>query len=531
MSPTYGSAAGNDTVTIYGTNFGPSFGPPPSVTIGPTSEIVQGVSSDGTAITILTRPVAGAVPTTAQDVTVTTAQGTVTLSAAFTYLEGQTPTLYVLTPNIGPLEGGTRVTITGTGFQYPVQVLFGTQQAQVVSNNFNQVVCISPSITASKPATGNSVDVTVTNVSSGKKSNALPFQYGQAMFISGITPSQAPTDVATTVTITGQGFVSPVSVIATVSITGVSPLSWTVLSVSGTQIVAKTAPIPQSLTPCYDVPAAIKVTNLDSNLSATGDFTYQVAPQRVTAVQIDSTGTNLVTQFVPVAVAPSTSVCPTPWSSHTVTIKGSGFRTGMTVSFGPVGPVPATFVDTGTLTLTLPDLTAVGINTTSCAASAGGCGTQNIPTPVNVTVFGPAGCSDTLTAAIIISPCDTVCHPTSLSTLTVTPVGTSQTVSTPFTVNLGFTPSPSSAPTTVNLTYVGFSASPSNTVIPSGVPSPWPVQITASSAGTGNIIAQVGSGACGQLTATSVPVTVNFSLTLTRSGTTNAARTISSSPL
>src|SRR5664280_1268350 len=96
ISPTYGSAAGNDTVTIYGANFGPSFGPPPSVTIGPTSEIVQSVSADGTMITILTRPVAGAVPTTAQDVTVTTAKGTATLPAAFTYLEGQTPTLYVL---------------------------------------------------------------------------------------------------------------------------------------------------------------------------------------------------------------------------------------------------------------------------------------------------------------------------------------------------------------------------------------------------------------------------------------------------
>ena len=79
-------------------------------------------------------PPAGNVDITkAQDVTVTTSLGVATLSAAFTYLEGQAPTLYVLTPNNGPNEGGTRVTITGVGFQYPVQVLFGTQQAQVVS--------------------------------------------------------------------------------------------------------------------------------------------------------------------------------------------------------------------------------------------------------------------------------------------------------------------------------------------------------------------------------------------------------------
>ncbi len=164
ISPSYGSVAGNDTVTIFGTNFAA----PASVTIGSTSEIVQSISGDGTSITILTRAVGGTVPTTAQDVTVTTAQGTATLSAAFTYLEGQTPTLYVLTPNIGPLEGGTRVTITGSGFQYPVQVLFttdkGALQAQVVSNNFNQVVCISPNITPSQPTTPTTANVTVTNL-------------------------------------------------------------------------------------------------------------------------------------------------------------------------------------------------------------------------------------------------------------------------------------------------------------------------------------------------------------------------------
>ena len=132
------------------TIFGANFSAPASVTIGPTSEIVQSISGDGTSITILTRAVGGAVPTTAQDVTVTTAQGSNTLSAAFTYLEGQTPTLYVLTPNIGPLEGGTRVTITGPGSSTRSRCSSATPcQAQVVSNNFNQVVCISPSITPS----------------------------------------------------------------------------------------------------------------------------------------------------------------------------------------------------------------------------------------------------------------------------------------------------------------------------------------------------------------------------------------------
>jgi len=51
------------------------------------------------------------------------------------------------------------VTITGKGFQYPVQVLFGDRQAQVVSSNYNQVVCTSPSVTAGGPATPLTVTV------------------------------------------------------------------------------------------------------------------------------------------------------------------------------------------------------------------------------------------------------------------------------------------------------------------------------------------------------------------------------------
>src|SRR5664280_2406286 len=261
-------------------------------------------------ITILTRPVAGVVPTDPQDVTVTTAQVTVTLKAAFTYLEGQTPTLYVLTPNIGPLEGGTRVTITGAGFQYPVQVLFTTDkgafQAQVVSNNFNQVVCISPNITPSQPTTPTTANVTVTNliqVGTQKVSNQLPFQYGQSMFISGISPSAGPQDVATTVTITGQGFVGPVSV-TVAGVPGVT--SWTVLSVSGTQIVATAAPVPSGDRSCsHDLVAIVTVTNLDSNLKSnpTGQFTYQALHLQITSVQIDSGG-NTVTQY-----APPLSIC------------------------------------------------------------------------------------------------------------------------------------------------------------------------------------------------------------------------------
>jgi uncharacterized lipoprotein YbaY len=507
ISPTYGSVQGHETVLIYGQAFVPGA----TVTIGSTPETVVAVSDDGTVITITTTPVGGAVPTAAQDVTVVTSGGTATLPAAFTYLESQTPFIYGLTPNQGPLEGGTRVTITGIGFQYPVQVLFADRQAQVVSSNYNQVVCISPSVTAGGQATPQTVSVTVTNLKSGKVSAGANFRYGEAMYISGLSPVEGPADQATMVTISGQGFVAPVSVIAKANV----QLQWDVTSVSGTEIVAMSKPIPESARACSDVSATITVTNLGSNITATATqpFTYRAIHPLITSVQIDSGG-NQVTQYVPVAVPPSLAVCSTTWTSHTVTVRGSGFQTSggssaMVVKFNDVGPVPATFVDSSTLTLQLPDLTAIPITQITCTTAAGTCGTRFIPTPVNVTVTNQRnGCSDTLVGAIVINPCDSVtCLPTAFTSLIITPLGTTQVVGAVFTVTLAFAPSPSTVVTNVTLQYVGFNGGPTSVVIPANVASPRVISVIATSAGIGTIEASVGSGVC-ELTAVSVPITV-----------------------
>ncbi len=432
ISPTYGSVAGNDTVTIFGANFAA----PASVSIGSTSELVQSIAGDGTWITVLTRAVGGTVPTTAQDVTVTTAQGTVTLPAAFTYVEGQTPTLYVLTPNLGPLEGGTRVTITGAGFQYPVQVIFavGTTnyQAQVVSSNYNQVVCISPSITAGGPnTTPVTATVTVTNTGTGKASNALPFTYGQAMFISGISPMQGP--AGTSVTVTGQGFVSPVSVVWG------SGTSWPVLSVAGTQVVAQAAAL-TSGQQCTGGSGTIKVTNLDSGLSATStdSFTYQAASPLITSVQLGAS--NVVS-------------CAAVTGGSAVTIKGSGFVSPANVSFiGPfgdtIGPVVGNVLDAGTINVTLPDLSTIKLQQVPCN---GGTGLLYIQTAINVSVTNvSSGCSNTLSGALLINPCNTTCVvPTPTPTPTATPTAT------PTPTPIPPTPTPTPVLFTLNVTKTG----------------------------------------------------------------------------
>ena len=300
-------------------------------------------------------------------------------------------------------------------------------------------------------------------------------------------------------------------------------MQWDLQSVAGTEIVARSKAIPEQARTCGDVGGPITVINLNSNQKVTSDqsFTYRATRPFITSVQIE-TGLNIVQQYVPVAVPPSVSVCSTPWTSHTVTIKGSGFQQGMTVSVGPAGPVLATFVDANTLTLTLPDLTSVGLNQISCTTGAGACGSRNVPTSVSVTVANPHnGCSDTLGGAIVINPCDTTCLVTGLTSMSLGAVAppNPQTVGTPFTIPLTFTPTPLTAAATVDLTYVGFTATPAQVIIPPSS-SPYPIIVTPTSAGSGNIIASVGGGSCA-VTASSGAITVNaltFQLTVNKGG-------------
>jgi hypothetical protein len=92
------------------------------------------------------------------DVTVTTPGGTSPTSSAdrFTY-QAPLPTVTSLSPSSGPTAGGTKVTITGSGFTGASAVHFGTAAATGFSvNSDTQITAVSPS----QPS--GAVDVTVT---------------------------------------------------------------------------------------------------------------------------------------------------------------------------------------------------------------------------------------------------------------------------------------------------------------------------------------------------------------------------------
>ncbi|WP_162257712.1 IPT/TIG domain-containing protein [Agromyces sp. Root81] len=182
LAPDEGPAAGGTIVTITGTDLA-----------GATSVTVDGVSvpftqvSD-TEITFTTPPhAAGAV-----DVVVTTPGGA-SNALPFTYLPG--PALTALDPDLGPIAGGTPVTITGSGLAGATAVTIDG-----VSVPFTPVSATEITFTTPAHAAG-AVDVVVTTPAGD--SNALPFTFVPAPTLTTLDPNQGPTMGGTIVTMTG----------------------------------------------------------------------------------------------------------------------------------------------------------------------------------------------------------------------------------------------------------------------------------------------------------------------------------------
>src|ERR1043165_9602161 len=223
-TPATGIPAGGQQVVINGTNFrqpvrvlfDPGNGQPAKeafvnsvtatqiVAIAPPFDIVTGQTLPVT-ITVITE--AG-----------TATEQKVSVANAFTYqLAVLTPSIRTLTPTSGPIDGGTRVSILGDAFQAPVQVFFGSAEAQVISVNFNEIVVMSPTARDTSPngsgtVTG-PVEVRVRNVASGKETTfPAGFRYVAKMAITAINPTAGSAFGGTDVTIDGVGFNDPVTV-------------------------------------------------------------------------------------------------------------------------------------------------------------------------------------------------------------------------------------------------------------------------------------------------------------------------------
>ncbi len=295
VNPGVGNVAGGDEVTIQGGGFDG----PVRVTFGAANAQVVSVAPDRIRVRTPSAQSSGVNPPVGSSSPVTvsvtinvneTNQAVDTLTNGFTFAHGgggiDQPQVFSVSPASGTNDGGTTVTINGSGFVSPVQVFFegGNPrvgvEATVQSVTSSRIVVVSPAARGFGQGLQNqNTDIRVKNVNSGNETTSRgAYRFGSNVLITTFGPSQVVYNVPTDVVIQGQGFDEPV----TVTLGGVAA---SVISVTGTRIVAR-SPI-AAITNCGMVQGTVSVTNIetgDSDDSNPSLFTFTPIKPVLTSV-------------------------------------------------------------------------------------------------------------------------------------------------------------------------------------------------------------------------------------------------------
>ena len=257
-----------------------------------------------------------------------------TLNSGYTYsTSNAAPTVTSISPNSGTINGGTAVTIRGTGFLAGATVKLGGTSATAVS------VVNSTTIAATTPAhTAGATSVVVTNTDAKAVTLNNGFTFtgppppNPAPTVTSITPNSGTTNGGTAVTIAGTGFLAG----ATVKMGGTSA---TVLAVVNSGLITATAPAHAA--GAVDV----VVTNTDTKTGTlTSGYTYTAASNPAPTVT---------------SINPATGVTT---GGTTVTITGTGFLAGAAVSFGGTAATGVALVNSTTITSSTPAHAAGAVN-------------------------------------------------------------------------------------------------------------------------------------------------------------------------
>jgi hypothetical protein len=402
VNPATGLPTGNQSVTITGTNFRP----PVRVLFTPDS--ASGLPAKDSFATLVTPTQInvispgfdlGVSQQLIVSITVIVEAGApteqrVTKAAAFTYTAPVlTPVVRSLSPTAGPIDGGTRVTFTGDAFEAPLQVFFGSAQAQIVGSiQFHTFDVLTPAARDTNPNGSGTVvgpvDIKVVDVNSGK-SVVVPaaFRYVNKMQITAISPTFGSALGGTDVTIDGTGFNDPVVV-------DIGGQRASVLKVTGTQILARTTPI---ASPCSGASGPVVVTNIDngdSDLSKTL-FTYVGVPAVITSV---------------------TPASQTVGGPLTVSVQnpGVGLLGSATISFkvnDQSAAVSPQTINNGTGSQTFTVIVPSGLTFPTVACSVNGFpGTQAGPLSASVTFTNnTTACTATAPNAVSVTPASNAC--------------------------------------------------------------------------------------------------------------------------
>ena len=241
------------------------------------------------------------------------------------------PTVTSISPNSGTTNGGTAVTITGTGFLAGATVSLGGTAATGVT------VVSSTSITATTAAhAAGAVNVIVTNSDTQSGTLTQGFTYTTASnpppTLTWISPASGTATGGTAVTITGTGFLAG----ATVSLGGTPATGVTV--VNSTSITATT--------PAHAAGAVnVVVTNTDAQSGT--------LPQGFTYMAVSNPPPTLI------GISPASG---TGDGGTAVTITGTGFLAGATVSLGGTPATGVTVVSSTSITATTSAHAAGAVN-------------------------------------------------------------------------------------------------------------------------------------------------------------------------
>ncbi len=346
INPASGPTTGGTVVGISGTNFagGGLFG----VTIGGIA--ATGISVDSPTYITATTP---AGTEGLADVVITNNDGqTVTGAGAFTYVVIPTPVVTDVSPSGGSTAGGTRVTLTGTGFTGATAVMFGTTAGT------DLIVEGDTQITVSSPAhTAGIVDVTVTTPGGTSAAGAADrFTYSAPPAVTAVSPAGGPAAGGTRVTLTGTGFTgatdvrfgtttgTDLSVEGDTQITVTSPAGTGTVDITVTTPDGTSAPSPEdeftytgppvftSINPASGPTTGSTIVGISgTNFAGGGSFGVTIGGVAATGVSVDSP--THITATTPAGTEGSADVVVTNNDGQTVT--GAGAYTYVAI------PVPA----------------------------------------------------------------------------------------------------------------------------------------------------------------------------------------------
>ncbi len=304
VTPSSGPSSGGTFVDIHGGGF----------VNGGTSVFFGGVASPSVSF-VSTDELFALTPAEAPGHTGLTPDTANGFGFDFTFGFDFHPSVTGVSPSSGPTSGGNSVNITGSGFTGATNVNFGGVGASFSVNN-------DGSITATAPAGAvGTIDVTVTtSAETSPTSFSDLYTYVVRPAVFGVSPNTGPTSGGTTVSISGSGF----STASQVTFGGVAAGFF----INNDASITATAPAHAAGT--FDV--TVTSPGGTSATSAVDLYTYDARPT--------------VTSVSPTA--------GTTTGGNTVTINGTNFLSGASVSFGGTGSASVTFVSATQLKAVAP---------------------------------------------------------------------------------------------------------------------------------------------------------------------------------